>query len=132
MPLQAKDEILMLLAIAILVDTRLRDEEISAFCQEAQSLLREFKNQDLMPRHKFKDWLAAHKDEISSQLSGPNRKDFMKQSAQKIICPELRKTIFSSLFKLTVSDFTLHDDETELLLLCKHEWDIPLSDLILS
>ena len=94
--------------------------------------MREFKNLDLIPRHEFKNWLAAHKDEISRQLSGPNRMVFMKKVAQKIISPELRKTIFSSLFKLTVSDFNLHSEETELLLLCKNEWDIPLSDLILS
>lgn len=132
MPLKDQDEILTLLAISILVDKRLRDEEISAFCQEAQSLMREFKDQDLMPRTEFKRWLAAHKDSISRQLSGNNRNSYMSGAVNNILDPKLRKSILLSLFKLSVSDFNLHAHETELLLLCKNEWDIPLSDLTLS
>lgn len=126
------DNILHLLAIAVLADRRVRDPELIEFCHEAQRICRAYYPDKIMPRADLRDWFLARQDALKAKLSSDNANSVILSAVQSIPEGPLRATILQAIFSISICDYDLDDKESALVHLCQREWNIPLPDLELA
>ena len=126
------DNILHLLAIAVLADRRVRDLELIEFCHEAQRICRAYYPQQIMPCADLRDWFLAQQDALKAKLSSDNANSVILNAVHNIPEGPLRATILQAIFSISICDHDLDDEESALVDVCQREWNIPLPDLELA
>ena len=122
------DNILTLLAIAVLADHKLRDPELIEFCHEAQ-LLNDLIDPDrILSRRSLLDWFHHYRSEIDAKLQGPDADIFIRQSFDEITNTELRPHILQSIFGICICDYDLHDEEAHVIQIGVKAWNMSLAD----
>lgn len=122
------DDILRLLAIAVLADHRLRDPELIEFCHEAQTLNYHINSERIVSRRELMDWFSKVRPEISEILDGPTplAEAYIKAAFEKITDSALQPHILQSIFGICICDYDLDDEESRMIQLGMTIWGIGL------
>jgi hypothetical protein len=124
------NDILTLLAIAVLADNRIRDLELVEFCHEAQSLNQHYDPERILSRTALRKWFDDNQLVIKNTLAGPSRKDFISTALARIDDVPMRPHILQSIFGIIVCDYELHDEESNFIKAAVQAWDMESKALI--
>lgn len=108
------EEILMPLAIAVIIDTKVRDTEIAEFCRQASGLI-ELLDLEPMTASNLQKWFADHREELSEKLSGPRRNTFTLRVLSKFKDDVVMENIYDAMVQISVSDQEFRQEESDLV-----------------
>ncbi|MEE9347905.1 MAG: hypothetical protein V3U82_06895 [Robiginitomaculum sp.] len=124
------DDILTLLAVAVLADDRIRDLELVEFCHEAQSLNQHFDPDRILSRSSLRKWFDDKHLPIKIALSSGDRALFISDSLERIDDVAMRPHILQSIFGIIVCDYEMHDEESKFIQTAVDIWDMGSKALI--
>ena len=119
-----RDDLLTPLAIAVIIDNKVRDPELTAFITQAQGLLELF---DLAPMEpdNVRDWFLAHSPELEEKLSGKRRNTTVLRALAKFENDLEVENIYDAMVAISVSDKEFVVEESDLMKSAGAIWGFP-------
>ncbi|WP_298912944.1 TerB family tellurite resistance protein [uncultured Algimonas sp.] len=108
------DDILMPLAIAVVIDQKVRPVERTAFAELANGLLELF-GHETMPRQALLDWFAASKDDLEDQLWDKGGNTLVLQALTRFTKPAHCEAVYDALVSIAVADREYVTEESRLI-----------------
>lgn len=108
------DDILMPLAIAIVIDHKVRDIEEAVFVELANGLLELFGKADMSPKE-LVDWFHGHKNDLEDQLWEKGGNTLVLKSLARFKEQKYCEAIYDALVTITVADNEYVTEESRLI-----------------
>lgn len=108
------DDILMPLAITVLIDTKVRDQEIAAFCGQAEGLI-ELLKLPPMSRAQLQQWFSDNRDAMGKSLTGPRRNTLVLRTLSKFKDELIMENMYDAMVQISVSDQEYRREESDLI-----------------
>ena len=108
------DDILMPLAITVIIDKKIRDPEMNAYCEWAETLMPLF-NLPIPPRKDIIDWFNNHEPIISEKLKGPRKNTSVLVALTKFKEDIHVENIYEAMVAISICDQEYKREESELI-----------------
>ncbi len=108
------EDILLPLAITVIIDTKVRDPEITAFAEQAEGLL-ELLGMDEMSKTELLEWFAQHRDALTEKLSGPRRNTLVLRALSKFNDDLIVENMYDAMVQVSLSDKEYRQEESDLV-----------------
>lgn len=108
------DDILMPLAIAVVIDHKVRSAEESALIEQANGLLELFGHETLAAQD-ILDWFASRKGDLEDQLWDKGGNTLVLKALTRFEAPHHREAIYDALVSISVSDHEFVTEESRLI-----------------
>lgn len=113
-PTHSVDDILMPLAIAVVIDHKVRDVEESAFVELSNGLLELF-GHPVMEPDAIMAWFAARKDALEDQLWDRGGNTLVLKALIQFSDPAHREAVYDALVTIAVADGEYVTEESRLI-----------------
>lgn len=109
-----RDDLLLPLAIAVIIDNKVRDPELKAFVTQAQGLLELF---ELTPMETddIKQWFQEQSPELEGKLAGKRRNTTVLRALTKFEGDLEVENIYDAMVAISVSDKEFVVEESDLM-----------------
>lgn len=108
------DDILLPLAITVLIDTKVRDQEITSFCNQAEGLI-ELIELSPMSRAQLQLWFSDKRDDIAKSLKGQRRNTLVLRALSKFKDELIMENMYDAMVQISVSDQEYLREESDLI-----------------
>ena len=120
------NDVLHLLAMMILIDGKVYEEELEAFTEAAISLRDKVDPKLMLTGHMAKDWFAGHREDILNDIRPSCYDRTIKRSLKRLDEVENKKDLIIALLKVAMSDGQKHPSEEKLLNSACETWGLDL------
>lgn len=120
------DAVATVFAATVLLDERQRDVELVEFTHACVVHSRALRPQHILCREQVRSWFDTHSAEIAARLLDDEDGSYRTQILQRIEGDDLRRSVLSSVFAISVSDYELHDEETAFIGRALRLWGVDL------
>ncbi len=110
------DEILTPLALAVIIDNKVRDPEMSEFVMQTEGMLEAMDDLDSLSPKDILNWFRAHEEELVSAMKRKGKNTFILKSLTRFKGNEaLIESMYDAMLAISISDKEYHTDESELI-----------------
>ena len=99
-------------AVTVLLDKRKRDAELVEFTHACMVHNHTIRPGRIVSRRQLMQWFEAHREELEGRLEGDADHAFKASLLTRIHDEGLQRSVLSSIFTISVSDYELHDEES--------------------
>ena len=108
------DYALHVLAITVIIDQRVRERELSEFCEQATGMAHlcgcaGFNDVSAL------DWYEKHQADIRKSLSGRSRNTAILKAITRVKDDVVREALYDAMLAVSISDDEYHQKESELV-----------------
>ena len=108
------DDILTPLALTVIIDNKVREPEMSAFCVQAAGLIELFEL-DPMTDDALLDWYTRHEDGLRAALTGKRKNTMILRALTRFKEDSQVEAIYDAMLAISISDKEYHAEESELI-----------------
>jgi len=108
------DDILTPLALTVIIDHKVREPEMNAFCEHAAGLIELFE-MDHMSHDELLKWYAEHEDDLRERLSGKRKNTMILRALTRFKEDAQVEAIYDAMLAISISDKEYHADESDLI-----------------
>ena len=108
------DDILIPLALTVIIDHKVREPEMSAFCVQAAGLIELFEL-DPMTDDALLDWYTRHEDGLRAALTGKRKNTMILRALTRFKEDSQVEAIYDAMLAISISDKEYHAEESELI-----------------
>ncbi len=108
------EDILLPLAITVIIDTKVRDPEITAFAEQAEGLI-ELLGLDEMSKTELLEWFAERRDALAEKLSSPRRNTLVLRALSKFNDDLIVENMYDAMVQISLSDKEYRQEESDLV-----------------
>ncbi len=108
------DDILIPLAITIIIDTHIRDPELTEFCVQAEHLIELFSLAPLT-NAELRAWFKDHLTSIKASVNGARKNTFILRALTKFKEDLHVENIYDAMVSISISDDEYRREESELI-----------------
>ena len=108
------EDILTPLALTVIIDNKVRDPEMSAFCVQAAGLIELFEL-DPMTDDALLDWYTRHEDGLRAALTGKRKNTMILRALTRFKEDSQVEAIYDAMLAISISDKEYHAEESELV-----------------
>lgn len=108
------DDILTPLALTVIIDHKVRQPEMKAFCEQAAGLIDLFE-MDPMSEDDLLKWYAENEDDIRERLSGKRKNTMVLRSLTRFKDDVHVENIYEAMLAISISDKEYVKEESELI-----------------
>lgn len=110
------DELLTPLALAVIIDNKVRDPEMCEFKNQAEGLLDMLEYQGNITPFTIMDWYSENESKIQSAVRGRKKNTFILKALTRFTNNQpLIEAIYDSMLAISISDKEYHIDESDLI-----------------
>ena len=113
-------------AITVLLDARQRDPELIEFTHACMVHNHALRPGTITTRTQLMSWFRQNTARIQAALSADDAETYKTELLGRIRTEELQKRVLSSIFTISVSDYELHDEETDFIKRALKVWTLPM------
>lgn len=108
------DHALYVLAITVIIDQRVRERELSEFCEQATGMaplcgFTGFNDKTAL------DWYENHQADIREHLSGRSRNTVILKAITRVQDEVVREALYDAMLAVSISDDEYHQKESDLV-----------------
>ena len=126
MPLSDIDNMLSLVALAILADDHVHQVEIDVFAMMAQKLPVLNLGHKKMNEIDLRSWYQAHQIRLFKFKNSPDYDNLLSEAINRVRHVEDRRAILLAMLSIAKSDQIFHSHEKNLILHLSERWNIEL------
>lgn len=108
------EDILTPLALTVIIDNKVRDPEMSAFCVQAAGLIELFEL-DPMTGDALLDWYTRHEDGLRAALTGKRKNTMILRALTRFKEDSQVEAIYDAMLAISISDKEYHAQESDLI-----------------
>ena len=108
------EDILTPLALTVIIDNKVREPEMSAFCVQAAGLIELFEL-DPMTDDALLDWYTRHEDELRAALTGKRKNTMILRALTRFKEDSQVEAIYDAMLAISISDKEYHAQESDLI-----------------
>lgn len=108
------EDILTPLALTVIIDNKVRDPEMSAFCVQAAGLIELFEL-DPMTDDALLDWYTRHEDGLRAALTGKRKNTMILRALTRFKEDSQVEAIYDAMLAISISDKEYHAQESDLI-----------------
>jgi len=108
------DDILTPLALTVIIDNKVREPEMNAFCLQAAGLIDLFE-MEAMSEDDLLTWYTHHEDELRKALSGKRKNTMILRALTRFTDDSQVEAIYEAMLAISISDKEYHADESDLI-----------------
>ena len=108
------EDILTPLALTVIIDNKVRDPEMSAFCVQAAGLIELFEL-DPMTDDALLDWYTRHEDGLGAALTGKRKNTMILRALTRFKEDSQVEAIYDAMLAISISDKEYHAQESDLI-----------------
>ena len=108
------EDILTPLALTVIIDNKVREPEMSAFCVQAAGLIELFEL-DPMTDDALLDWYTRHEDGLRAALTGKRKNTMILRALTRFKEDSQVEAIYDAMLAISISDKEYHAEESELV-----------------
>ena len=108
------EDILTPLALTVIIDNKVREPEMSAFCVQAAGLIELFELEP-MTEDALLDWYARHEDGLRAALTGKRKNTMILRALTRFKEDSQVEAIYDAMLAISISDKEYHAEESELI-----------------
>lgn len=108
------DDILLPLAIAVIIDKKVRTPELRSFTTRAHGLIELFELEE-MSGDELRAWFRSHLEELETKLNSPRRNTLVLRALSKFKDDRDVEAIYDAMVSISVSDKEYVKAESELM-----------------
>ncbi|MGB0907613.1 MAG: hypothetical protein ACPGVT_08970 [Maricaulaceae bacterium] len=108
------DDILMPLALAVIIDNKVKEREIAEFVQQGQGLLTLF-GYPSQSSDNLRHWFSQHENSIIQALNGPRKNTFVLRALSIFSEDVYVENIFDAMVQVSLSDQQYLREESDLI-----------------
>ena len=108
------DDILTPLALTVIIDNKVREPEMSAFCVQAAGLIELFEL-DPMTDDALLDWYTRHEDGLRAALTGKRKNTMILRALTRFKEDSQVEAIYDAMLAISISDKEYHAQESDLI-----------------
>lgn len=110
------DELLTPLALAVIIDNKVRDPEMSEFILQAEGLLDLAGYKKQVTPEKIKTWFSQNETSIKQAVQGHKKNTFILKSLTRYKDNDpLIEAMYDAMLAISISDKEYHADESDLI-----------------
>lgn len=107
------EDVLHVLAIAVIIDEKIREREVEEFIRQAEGLYSLFaQDQD---RSGARDWFIANKPKILEQMASRGRNTVILKALTRVKDPMVRENLYDAMIAVSMSDEEYHKEESDFI-----------------
>jgi len=108
------DDILTPLALTVIIDHKVREPEMNAFCEQAAGLIELF-DMDSMTEDALLKWYAEHEDDLRERLSGKRKNTMILRALTRFKEDAHVEALYEAMLAISISDKEYHAEESDLI-----------------
>ena len=108
------EDILTPLALTVIIDNKVREPEMSAFCVQAAGLIELFEL-DPMTDDALLDWYTRHEDGLRAALTGKRKNTMILRALTRFKEDSQVEAIYDAMLAISISDKEYHAQESDLI-----------------
>lgn len=108
------DDILLPLAIAVLIDKKVRNPELQAFVTQAQALIELFELPALS-ENVLRAWFETHRDGLREKLDSKRRNTLILRALTRFSDDVHIENMFDAMVQISISDDEYRKEESDLI-----------------
>ena len=108
------DDVLTPLAITVIIDTKVKETEITEFCNQAQHLLELFEL-DSMSIVDLRAWIDARKEAFEDKLNSPRKNTFVLRVLTRFKEDLHVENMYDAMVSISIADKEYRKEESELV-----------------
>jgi len=108
------DDILLPLAIAVIIDKKVRTPELRSFTRQATGLIEMFELEP-MTGENIRVWFRAHVEELEDKLNSPRKNTLVLRALSKFSEDRDVEAVYDAMVSISVSDKEYVKSESELI-----------------
>lgn len=117
------DELLTPLALAVIIDNKVRDPEMSEFVLQAEGLLDLVGYKEQITHEKIKNWFTQNETLIKEAVQGHKKNTFILKSLTRYKDNDpLIEAMYDAMLAISISDKEYHADESDLIKSASSLW----------
>lgn len=115
------DDILLPLALAVIIDKKVRTPELRSFTLQAKGLIELFELEE-MSGEAIRAWFRRHFEELELKLNSPRRNTLVLRALSKFTETRDAEAIYDAMVSISVSDQEYVTQESELMKSASSIW----------
>ena len=108
------DDILTPLALTVIIDHKVREPEMNAFCVQAAGLIELFELEP-MTEDALLDWYTRYEDGLRAALTGKRKNTMILRALTRFKEDSQVEAIYDAMLAISISDKEYHAEESELI-----------------
>jgi len=108
------DDILTPLALTVIIDNKVRQPEMTAFCEQAAGLIELFDMENLSDKDLLK-WYKDHEGDLRNALSGKRKNTIILRALTRFKEDSQVEAIYEAMLAISISDKEYHEEESDLI-----------------
>lgn len=110
----AFDSLLTVLAITVIIDQKIRNPEMTEFCDQAAGLAELYCDVPFTT-HEAKVWFEREEAAILQSLQGRGRNTAILKAISAVKDPAMRENLYDAMVTISISDSEYHKQESDLV-----------------
>ena len=108
------EDILTPLALTVIIDHKVKEPEMRAFCEQAAGLIELFELEPMSEETLLK-WYAEHEDEFREQLTGKRKNTLVLRALTRFKDQVHIENLYEAMLAISISDKEYVKEESELI-----------------
>ena len=120
------DDILTLLALTIIADKKVIDQEVDTFLQIPPQITNDLGLDNSISQSKLLAWIYANQARVKTMLSSPEFDDILIGIFKRTQAVPNKQAILNKMTKIAAADNEIHVSEQALIILAARYWCLPI------
>jgi len=108
------DDILTPLALTVIIDHKVREPELNAFCDQAMGIIELFDMEPMSEADLLK-WYKQHEDRLRDAVTGKRKNTMILRALTRFQEDSQVEAIYEAMLAISISDKEYHASESDLI-----------------